>query len=298
MRKQGVIFCAGLGLAVLAFVSLAPVYNPPATGVTVEVDPVAKAVNGVLKSNGTTLSAATAGRDYSAPQTITSTAHGFSVGNVLRMSGTSYVKAQANSATNAEAVGIVSLVPDANTFILATGGYVSSLSGLTSGAMHFLDPTTAGAITATEPTTDGQISKPVFIAVSTTAGYFFNMRGAEVGGSDPGYLVYTALLTQGGTDAPVATVLHNTLGGTVVWTRPDDPGHYIGTLSGAFTLGKTTPLSQIINTYSGEPATFGDIRFLTGESGNVNEYSLHTYKDSALTDALLANNLIEIRVYP
>ena len=32
------------------------------------------------------------------------------------------------------------------------------------------------------------------------------------------YLVYTALLTQSGTDAPVATVLENTLGGTVTWS--------------------------------------------------------------------------------
>lgn len=52
------------------------------------------------------------------------------------------------------------------------------------------------------------------------------------------YKVYTALLTQSGTNAPVATVLQNTLGGTVVWTR-DDIGQYTATLSGAFTSGKT-----------------------------------------------------------
>ena len=32
------------------------------------------------------------------------------------------------------------------------------------------------------------------------------------------YKVYTALLTQTGTNAPVATVLENTLGGTPVWS--------------------------------------------------------------------------------
>jgi len=53
-----------------------------------------------------------------------------------------------------------------------------------------------------------------------------------------GYLVYTALLTQTGTDAPVATVLENTLGGTVVWTY-DDIGLYQGTLTDAFTENKT-----------------------------------------------------------
>ena len=34
-----------------------------------------------------------------------------------------------------------------------------------------------------------------------------------------GYTVYTALLTQAGTAAPVATVLQNTTGGTITWTR-------------------------------------------------------------------------------
>ena len=53
-----------------------------------------------------------------------------------------------------------------------------------------------------------------------------------------GTRVYRALLTQTGTNAPVATVLENTLGGTVVWTR-DSTGIYIGTLLGAFPSNKT-----------------------------------------------------------
>lgn len=53
-----------------------------------------------------------------------------------------------------------------------------------------------------------------------------------------GYKSYVALLTQSGTDAPVATVLENTLGGTVVWTR-GGVGDYVGTLVGAFPASKT-----------------------------------------------------------
>src|SRR5688572_16305439 len=53
------------------------------------------------------------------------------------------------------------------------------------------------------------------------------------------YKVYVALLTQTGTSAPVATVLENTLGGTVVWAR-GGTGEYTGTLAGAFTADKTT----------------------------------------------------------
>lgn len=49
-----------------------------------------------------------------------------------------------------------------------------------------------------------------------------------------GAKVYKALLAQTGTDAPVATVLENSLGGTLVWTR-DNVGIYFATLAGAFT---------------------------------------------------------------
>jgi len=61
---------------------------------------------------------------------------------------------------------------------------------------------------------------------------------ADLGGGGSSYLVYRALLSQAGTDAPVATVLENTLGGTVVWTR-DGVGDYSATLTGAFTANKT-----------------------------------------------------------
>ncbi len=51
------------------------------------------------------------------------------------------------------------------------------------------------------------------------------------------YRVYTALLTQTGTNAPVATVLENTIG-NIVWTR-NTVGQYMGTLAGAFPVNKT-----------------------------------------------------------
>ena len=38
-------------------------------------------------------------------------------------------------------------------------------------------------------------------------------------GFDGGYKVYTALLTQAGAAAPVATILQNTTGGTFTWAR-------------------------------------------------------------------------------
>lgn len=71
-----------------------------------------------------------------------------------------------------------------------------------------------------------------------------------------GTRVYRALLTQTGTDAPVATVLENTLGGTVVWTR-SGAGDYQGTLSGAFTANKT-----VLNSGRGKIAMEGSSTYL------------------------------------
>jgi hypothetical protein len=108
---------------------------------------------------------------------VTQTTHGLAVGDVVRLNGTTYTKAQADTATNAEVIGIVSAVADANNFTLFIGGNISGLSGLTAGTVYYLSAATAGALTATEPSSVGQVSKPVLVAYSTSAGVFINMRG-------------------------------------------------------------------------------------------------------------------------
>jgi len=69
---------------------------------------------------------------------------------------------------------------------------------------------------------------------------FEELRDAVNGGVTP--LIYKALLTQTGTNAPVATVLQNTLGGTVVWSY-GGVGDYLATLAGAFPQNKTLIIS-------------------------------------------------------
>lgn len=118
---------------------------------------------------------------------ITQATHGFTAGQLLYHNGTSYVVADKDDAATAEVIGIVEASVDTNTFVLVTGGYINTLSGLTAGTVYFLGD--AGALTATEPSTVGQITKPVLVAVSTTAGYFINMRGAMVGGPSTNLLV-------------------------------------------------------------------------------------------------------------
>jgi hypothetical protein len=53
-----------------------------------------------------------------------------------------------------------------------------------------------------------------------------------------GYRSYTALLTQSGTDAPVATVLENTIG-EITFTRDYLPGEYGFETANGFPLDKT-----------------------------------------------------------
>ena len=104
------------------------------------------------------------------------------------------------------------------------------------------------------------------------------------------YKVYTALLTQSGTNAPVATVLENTLGGTVVWAR-STVGVYYATSGYRFTDNKTT---VFINNHRLDSN-------VAIECTNNNNVSVSTYGTSAVpfsgVDGRLLNNAIEIRVY-
>jgi hypothetical protein len=117
---------------------------------------------------------------------ISQTGHGFTAGQALRYTGSVYATAQANSAANAEVVGVVDRVLNANTFYLRTTGRVTGLSGLTPGSTYFLSPSVAGALTATEPTTTGQVSRAVLVADSASSGYVYNNHGATIGAGGGG----------------------------------------------------------------------------------------------------------------
>ncbi|MGB4897977.1 MAG: hypothetical protein WBP57_06055, partial [Ignavibacteria bacterium] len=100
------------------------------------------------------------------------------------------------------------------------------------------------------------------------------------------YKVYTALLSQTGTNAPTATVLENTLGGTVVWSRTG-VGIYNATLSGAFTTNKTIIfISQPVYNW------YETISLL-----NTSVLNSNTRKAGTLSDDVFSNTSIEIRVY-
>ena len=105
------------------------------------------------------------------------------------------------------------------------------------------------------------------------------------------YKVYTALLSQSGTSAPTATVLENTLGGTVVWTR-SNTGQYVGTLTGAFTDQKT-----IIFVNRSNPAATAFDTNMAANVININTVGYTTFSNSAYVDGQTNSASIEIRVY-
>lgn len=114
-----------------------------------------------------------------------------------------------------------------------------------------------------------------------------NWTPSTSGGGGASYLVYTALLTQSGTSAPVATVLENTLGGTVVWTR-ESAALFYGTLSGAFTLNKTFLIFQ--------QQGWDD-----AIQSSLNRVSANVVQFAGIGDGLLTSSAplyLEIRVYP
>lgn len=137
----------------------------------------------------------------SVSKSIAQNSHGFSVGNWLYLNSTTYTLADKDAVTTAEAIGIVSTVTDANNFIITTHGYVTGLTSLTAGTVYFIGD--SGAMTATEPTTTGMVSKPVFVADSTTSGYVINYRGLLITPNDN---LSGSVTTTNNTQTTIATV--------------------------------------------------------------------------------------------
>lgn len=101
--------------------------------------------------------------------------------------------------------------------------------------------------------------------------------------------VYRALLTQEGTSAPVATVLQNTTGEEVVWTR-QQAGKYQATLNSNSRVTNTTAQISMTSGLSNTPISIwleadGDVRINTFAGGNT------------LSDEMLWQTTVEILIY-
>lgn len=114
---------------------------------------------------------------------------------------------------------------------------------------------------------------------------------ASVPTGNIGVKVYRALVTQTSTSAPTATVLENSLGGTVVWAR-SSTGTYTATLTGAFTSAKTFIMQP------GETGTIAAIKNVLASRTSDNVVTVTAGSGGTLEDAVLSTYPITILVYP
>lgn len=140
-----------------------------------------------LSISGTTMTATGSTTASATTTDVNQTAHGLSVGDVVRSSGVAgeYTKAQADSESNSNVVGIVTTVTDVDNFTITTHGEVTAaVPTQSAGTVMYLSESSAGTLTTTEPSSSGEISKPLVVIIeSGTRMMFINMRGEEVGAS-------------------------------------------------------------------------------------------------------------------
>jgi len=94
--------------------------------------------------------------------------HGFVVKDVLRYSGSDWVKAQADTRANSMALGIVTAI-GTGAFEVTFAGYSDSFVGLTAGSSYYLSSSAAGGlITDLASLADSDYQKHIMFAISST----------------------------------------------------------------------------------------------------------------------------------
>lgn len=139
-----------------------------------------------------------------------------------------------------------------------------------------------------------------FVIVDSDDNTNKKITAANVKGTNPS--VYRALLTQTGTNAPVATVLENTLGGVPVWYR-DTNGVYFVQLNGFFPSGKTFVLIGNSGIYSDNTMGLYLITSFIESPNRINIYTNYFNFDGGFNncnpyDGALSETAIQILVYP
>ena len=124
----------------------------------------------------------------------------------------------------------------------------------------------------------------------------------NTGGATPQYKVYTALLTQSGTSAPVSTVLENTLGVSVGWGYNDVGSYILIATNPLFEQGKVQLIQGSGNSsylvsiwgYYNRPTEFIIDNY---DLGNVGDGALYQNVGASMVDGVMQDQFIEIRVY-
>lgn len=137
-------------------------------------------------------------------------------------------------------------------------------------------------INVTDPTSAQDAATRAYVLANVVAPIF-----------PAGTKVYCALLTQTGTNAPVATVLGTNTIGSIVWAY-GSAGFFTGTLSAAFPAGKTWLMISPVMT---DPSSGVYTGFKFSRTSN-DEITLETYFGTDNTNDQLSNQAILILVFP
>ena len=107
-----------------------------------------------------------------------------------------------------------------------------------------------------------------------------------------GYTLYSALITQTGTNAPTAVVLQNTITGTLTWTRTQVGVYVLTSNLTPFTANKV----QVFINNGGPTTTFGSTVW-TRETTSYIGIKTFSQSTGLNADDLLSDGSIEIRIY-
>jgi len=127
----------------------------------------------------------------------TITGHGFTAGHIVRITTTGAMAlAYADNAANAESIGVVSTIHDANNLTVTYKGRITGLSGsqmtvegvpFVAGSVYFLTATGSSGLMIGDPDyatatrlCAGQVRKPLLLAVSQTEGLVLNEIGVKL----------------------------------------------------------------------------------------------------------------------
>jgi hypothetical protein len=110
---------------------------------------------------------------------ISLTSHGFTAGQVIRKTGSSYVTAKADTEANAIVFGVVETITDVNNFTVVYTGKLTKVGhGFGIGTILYLDQSTAGLLTSTAPLTG--VKKPVAVVADANSFVVLNQAGVDL----------------------------------------------------------------------------------------------------------------------
>lgn len=120
-------------------------------------------------------------------RTTLQTAHGFTVGDAIVFTGSTYHKALARG-SNPFPIGIVNQVFDPNTFIVCFDGYVDGFAGvldeggkhLSGSTLYYVSATSPGKLSRNKPVQNNDYVIPIYQSITTDDGIVKNNNGLLV----------------------------------------------------------------------------------------------------------------------